>query len=103
MKDLKRFKEKLEYEINPLLEKKDKEDDKEEKKKSDSDAEGAYEYRNTSRQTKGRVRMLEYDVDYSDLMDFLTVEVPNISWTVPKTRQTFKALRKFLGFQKEKK
>jgi len=107
MENLKAFKEKLEYEINPILEKKkdgDKKDKDKDKKDKDNDnqAKGAYEYKSTSRETRGKVRVLQYDVDYKDLMEFLSEEVPNISWTIPKSRQVFKAIRKYLGFQKNK-
>jgi DNA-directed RNA polymerase specialized sigma54-like protein len=105
MDNLKAFKEKLEYEINPLLEKKkdkDDKDDKEDKKDNENQSKGAYEYKSTSRETRGKVRILQYDVDYKELMEFLSEEVPNISWTIPKSRQVFKAIRKYLGFQKDK-
>jgi len=100
MDNLKAFKEKLEYEINPLLEK--KKEDKEKKKDNDNQSSGAYEYKSTSRETRGKVRVLQYDVDYKELMEFLSEEVPNVSWTIPKSRQVFKAIRKYLGFQKDK-
>ena len=99
MENLKALKERLQYEIKPILKEKKEE---EEKDNNESEAEGSYEYRNTTSQTKGRVRMLEYDVDYRELMDFLLEEVPNISWTVPKARQVFKAIKKYLGISKTK-
>ena len=100
MDNLKDLSERLKYEINPLLEK--KKEEKETDKDKDSSVEGAYEYRSTASETKGRVRTLSYDINYKELSEFLEKEVSNISWTVPKARQTFKAIRKYLGFQKEK-
>ncbi len=101
---LKDLQEKLEDEIF-LSEKEEEEDmerdeeDNPEKKKGGR----AITYRETQRKTKGKAFSIAYDVDYKELKDELDTAVPNVSWTIPKVRETFKAIRKYVGFSDPKK
>jgi hypothetical protein len=58
----------------------------------------AIEYRSTARRTKGKVFYMYYDLDYKDMADYLRNEVPGVTWTIPKTRRIFRAIRKYVGF-----
>jgi hypothetical protein len=58
----------------------------------------AVEYRSTPRKTRGKVFYMYYDIDYKDMAEYLKKEVPGVTWTVPKTRRVFRAIRKFIGF-----
>ena len=59
----------------------------------------SYEYLSTNRKTKGKAMYITYEVDYDDLNNYLKDKVKGISWTLPKTRATFKAIRKYIGFE----
>lgn len=104
MNNLKDLQEKLRFSLGEYLIEEDedeKDEDEKDDKKKKNDKSRAYVYRSTSRETKGRAIQLRYDVDYKELKDYLEEYVPNISWSLPKVRETFKAIRKFMGFDKK--
>jgi hypothetical protein len=104
MNSLRELKNKLEEELLLVEQDEDIESSEEDEEEEEKGGRGrSYEYRSTARQTKGKAFFIDYDVDYRELMEFLEERVPNVSWTVPKTRETFKAIREFVGFDDPRK
>jgi hypothetical protein len=79
------------------------EESEDEKEQDAKDKQRAFTYRKTDRGTKGKAVSIEYEVDYKDLKTQLDKSVPNINWTIPKVKETFKIIRKFVGFEDPQK
>jgi hypothetical protein len=50
-----------------------------------------------SEKTDSEALDIDYEIDYSELKTQLDKSVPNINWTIPKVRATFKIIKKFVG------